>query len=47
LNVPKEIAPEIPGVAARLREQEDQVVKYCQSRGFSVDELCAIFQKLC
>ena len=47
VNVPKQIAREIPGVAARLREQEDQVVKYCQSREFSVDGLCAIFKKLC
>jgi regulator of RNase E activity RraA len=47
LNVPKEIAPEIPGVAARLREEEDQVIKYCRSDGFSVDGLCAVFKKLC
>ena len=47
VNVPKQIARDIPGVAARLREQEDQVVKYCQSREFSVDGLCAIFKKLC
>lgn len=47
LNIPREIAPEVPAVAARLREQEEQVIKYCQSGRFSVDGLCAIFKKLC
>lgn len=47
LNVPKEIASQIPGVATRLREDEDQVIKYCQSDRFSVDGLCTIFKKLC
>ena len=46
LTVPQEIAAEIPEVAARLREKEDQVVKYCQSREFSVDKLPAILQDI-
>jgi len=47
LNVPKEIAPKIPGVATLLREQEDRVIRYCQSPEFSTDGLCAIFKKMC
>jgi len=47
LNVPKEIAPKIPGVATLLRQQEERVIKYCQSPEFSIDGLCAIFKKMC
>lgn len=46
LDIPKEIARKVPAVATRLREQEDQVIKYCQSQEFSIDGLCAIFKKL-
>lgn len=47
LSVPKEIAAKIPDVAGELRKREDQIVEYCQSPGFSVKGLCAIFKKLC
>jgi len=46
LKVPKEIAAKIPDVAAELRKREDQIVKYCQSPGFSVNELAAFLERM-
>jgi len=46
LTVPKEIAPEIPAAAARLREAEQEVIEFCQSPKFSVDELRRALKKL-
>jgi 4-hydroxy-4-methyl-2-oxoglutarate aldolase len=45
LNIPKEIASKIPAVAAKMREKEDLIIKYCQSKEFSVNELPAILNK--
>ncbi len=39
LTVPKEIAGEIPAVAARLRQAEQKVVEFCHSPEFSVEKL--------
>ena len=39
LTVPKEIAAEIPPVAARLREGEQRVIDSCRSQEFSVEKL--------
>ena len=39
LTVPKEIASEIPAVAARLLESEKEVIDFCRSQEFSVDKL--------
>ncbi len=39
LAIPKQIASEIPAVAARLREAEKKILDFCQSPEFSVDKL--------
>jgi regulator of RNase E activity RraA len=39
LTVPKEIAAEIPPVAARLRQGEQRVIDSCRSQEFSVEKL--------
>jgi len=39
LTVPKEIAAEIPPVAARLRQAEQRVIDSCRSQEFSVEKL--------
>jgi len=46
LIVPKEVAPEIPAAAARVREAEQDVIDFCQSPEFSVDELRRALKKL-
>jgi len=45
LKVPKEIAAKIPDVASQLRKREEQIVKYCQSPEFSVNDLAAFLDK--
>ena len=39
LSVPKEVAADIPAVAARLLELEQKVIQFCHSDEFSIDEL--------
>jgi 4-hydroxy-4-methyl-2-oxoglutarate aldolase len=39
LTVPKEIAAEIPAVAARMHQAEQRVIDFCRSQEFSVDKL--------
>jgi regulator of RNase E activity RraA len=39
LTVPKEIAVEIPVVAAKLRAYEQKIIDFCDSKEFSVEEL--------
>jgi hypothetical protein len=39
LTVPKQIASEIPAVAARLRQEKKEVIDFCRSQEFSVDKL--------
>lgn len=39
LTVPNEIAPQIPGVAARLQRAEQRIIDFCRSKDFSVDRL--------
>jgi len=39
LTVPKQIASEIPAVAARLQQAEQRVIDLCRSQEFSVDKL--------
>lgn len=46
LNVPKEIAPEIPAVAVRLQQAEQRVIDFCRSREFSVDKLRQLLKTL-
>jgi 4-hydroxy-4-methyl-2-oxoglutarate aldolase len=46
LNVPKEIAAKIPAEAARLRQNEHDVIRICQSDRFSVAKLRSALKKL-
>jgi 4-hydroxy-4-methyl-2-oxoglutarate aldolase len=46
LTVPKEIAAEIPPVAARLREGEQRVIDSCRSQEFSVEKLRQVLKVL-
>jgi regulator of RNase E activity RraA len=46
LSVPKEIAADIPAVAARLLELEQKIIQFCQSDGFSLNELCERIREL-
>jgi regulator of RNase E activity RraA len=39
LSVPKEVAANIPKVAARLLELEQKIIEFCHSDGFFIDEL--------
>jgi 4-hydroxy-4-methyl-2-oxoglutarate aldolase len=46
LTIPKEIAAEIPPVAARLREAEQRVIDLCRSQEFSVEKLRQVLKVL-
>lgn len=38
-TIPKNIAPDIPAVAARIAEQERRIIEYCKSSDFSPSKL--------
>jgi regulator of RNase E activity RraA len=46
VNVPSQIAAEIPAVARNLQITEQKVIEFCQSREFSVDALRQITREL-
>jgi regulator of RNase E activity RraA len=46
LTVPKQIAPEIPAVAAKLRQIEQRVIDFCRSREFSAEKLRQVIKEL-
>jgi 4-hydroxy-4-methyl-2-oxoglutarate aldolase len=46
LTVPRAIAGEIPKVAAHLLQNEQKVIAFCRSRGFSLDALCRLMNEL-
>jgi 4-hydroxy-4-methyl-2-oxoglutarate aldolase len=46
LNVPKEIAAEIPTVAAKLEQTEQKLIDFCRSSDFSVDKLRQVIGEL-
>jgi len=46
LTVPKQIAREIPAVAARLEKEERAVIAFCRSHEFSVDKLGQLLKGL-
>jgi regulator of RNase E activity RraA len=46
VNVPSQIAAEIPAVARNLQITEQRVIEFCQSREFSVDALRQITREL-
>jgi regulator of RNase E activity RraA len=39
LNIPLQCAPDIPAVAARIREKEEAIIHLCRSEGFTLDKL--------
>jgi 4-hydroxy-4-methyl-2-oxoglutarate aldolase len=39
LMVPREVAPQIPAAADRLRKSEERIVSFCQSGDFSLERL--------
>jgi regulator of RNase E activity RraA len=45
LTIPSAIAADIPGVAARMSEQEQRVVELCQSSDFSLERLQTLVRK--
>jgi 4-hydroxy-4-methyl-2-oxoglutarate aldolase len=45
LNVPKEIAAQIPKVAARLKRCEKRIVDFCNSPEFTVEKLAAMLNE--
>jgi len=45
LNVPIEIAEEIPKVASALSSEERRVIDFCRSSSFSIEELSEIMKK--
>jgi 4-hydroxy-4-methyl-2-oxoglutarate aldolase len=46
LNIPRQIAPQIPKVAARLREKEDKIVALCRAGELPIDKLRDIIRVL-
>jgi 4-hydroxy-4-methyl-2-oxoglutarate aldolase len=45
LNVPKEIAGQIPEVAERLKKSEKRIVDYCSSPDFTLERLAAMLKQ--
>jgi 4-hydroxy-4-methyl-2-oxoglutarate aldolase len=45
LTIPREIAAEVPQVAARLERSEQQVIQFCQSGDFSIEKLNEFIKK--
>ncbi len=45
LNVPIDIAGEIPKIASALRVEEQRVIDFCRSSSFSISELSEIMKK--
>jgi 4-hydroxy-4-methyl-2-oxoglutarate aldolase len=45
LTVPREVASEVPAVAARLRGHEQRIIDFCRSREFSVSRLAQMMQE--
>lgn len=46
LTIPKEVAAEVPAVAAKLQGAEQRVIDFCRSQDFSVAQLRRIVQDL-
>jgi 4-hydroxy-4-methyl-2-oxoglutarate aldolase len=46
LNVPAEIAAEVPGVAAELEREEQQLIEFCRSNSFSVAKLSEVMKRI-
>ena len=46
VNVPQEIAAQIPAMAQRLTKNREEIVRYCRSKEFSVDGLQQMVERL-
>jgi len=46
LNVPKEVAEQIPAVAARLHQEEKLIIDFCGSKEFSIEKLGQLLKRL-
>jgi regulator of RNase E activity RraA len=46
LNVPHQIAAQIPAVATKLQQGEQRVIDFCRSEEFAVDQLGQIMKDL-
>jgi regulator of RNase E activity RraA len=44
LTIPKDIAAEIPAVAAKLQQAERKIIEFCRSRDFSVQKLSEVIK---
>jgi 4-hydroxy-4-methyl-2-oxoglutarate aldolase len=45
VTVPAEIAAEVPNVAAKLKRSEQEVIEFCQSKDFSVEQLNGLMKR--
>lgn len=45
LNIPLDIAPDVPAVAARLQRAEQEVIEFCRSSAFSIDRLSDLMKR--
>jgi regulator of RNase E activity RraA len=45
LSIPREIAPEIPAVAERIRDHERKIIGLCRAPNFSIDKLRAVVRE--
>ncbi len=45
-SIPREIAAQVPGAAAKIREAERQVIEFCRSAEFSVAKLAEVLKVL-
>jgi regulator of RNase E activity RraA len=46
-SIPDDIAAQIPPVAAKLAAEKQELIKLCQSSGFSIEKLRAAYAKNC
>jgi regulator of RNase E activity RraA len=46
VNIPLAIAAEVPGVAAKIQEEERELIQFCRSPQFSLRELSERIQKM-
>jgi 4-hydroxy-4-methyl-2-oxoglutarate aldolase len=47
LTIPTKIAPQIPAVAAKLKQTEQQIIDFCRSSEFSVEKLRQVIRRSC
>lgn len=45
ITIPAEVASQIPEAAAKLQDAEQDVIRFCRSRDFSIDTLSALMKR--